>query len=165
MITTGYPRAPAASALVAAYAAFALGLAYAGVSIYWGCGGTGLLASVGGVFQRAGQHGGVGAIALVWLIALLKLLAAAIGLLAVSRGPRLDRLRHRQVRALAWAAALIFVVYGGVLSVIGWLLQLGVIAAGAHADHYALRWHAFVWDPWFLAWGLLLMIALTRSRP
>lgn len=165
MITAGYTaRLPARSALIAAYGAFVLGLAYAAVSAYWGVGGTGLLRSVGGVFQRAGEHGGVGAIALVWLITLLKLIAAALGPAAVGH-PALDRRRHRQIRVLAWAATLIFVVYGGVLSIAGWLVQLGVISAGSHADHYALRWHAYVWDPWFLLWGLLLAAALTRTRP
>lgn len=42
-----------------ALAALAIGLAYALVSAYWGLGGTWLLDTVGGVFERAGRSGGV----------------------------------------------------------------------------------------------------------
>jgi hypothetical protein len=147
------------SAVAEASAAFVLGV------LYWACGGTALLKSVGGVFQRAGEHGSVGLAILVWFTAGLKLLAAILGVVAVSGRPALTIPQQRQVRLLAWVAALILSVYGGVLSVTGWLVQTGVISAGAHADHEALRWHAYVWDPWFLVWGLLLAASLAGTRP
>jgi hypothetical protein len=34
----------------------------------------------------------------------------------------------------------------------------------ASADHRALAWRAYLWDPWFLVWGLLVTAALLRSR-
>src|SRR5664280_389388 len=40
------------------------------------------------------------------------------------------------------------------------LLQADVIYATRDADHRALAWHAYLWDPWFLGWGLLLTAAL-----
>jgi hypothetical protein len=135
---------------------------YAGISAYWGLGGAALLGTVGGAFQRAGEQGGAGVEAVVWLTVLLKLLAAGLGPVAVSE--RLGTRRRRHVRAAAWVAAVILTLYGGVLSIAGWLVQLGVIAAAAHADHRALRWHAFLWDPWFLAWGVLLAVALSTTR-
>ncbi len=152
------------SAVAAASAAFVLGVLYAAVSVYWACGGTALLKSVGGVFQRAGEHGSVGLAILVWFTVVLKLLAATLGVVAVSGRPALAIPQQRQVRVLAWTAALILSVYGGVFSVAGWLLQVGVISPGAHADHEALRWHAYVWDPWFLVWGLLLTAGLAGTR-
>jgi hypothetical protein len=36
--------------------------------------------------------------------------------------------------------------------------------AAAGADHRALAWHAYLWDPWFLLWGVLVTAALVRSR-
>jgi hypothetical protein len=27
-------------------------------------------------------------------------------------------------------------------------------------DHRALAWHTYLWDPWFLMWGLLVAGAL-----
>ncbi|PZS36509.1 MAG: hypothetical protein DLM59_01075 [Pseudonocardiales bacterium] len=46
----------------------------------------------------------------------------------------------------------------------GLMVQFGVIAASASADHRALAWHAYLWDPWFLVWGLLVTAALLRAR-
>jgi uncharacterized protein DUF3995 len=152
-----------ASAVAAICAALLLGVLYAGVSAYWGLGGTALLDTVGGAFQRAGRTGSVGLVAVVWLTVLLKLLAAILGLVIVLGRPPLAAAQRRLVRRMAWAAAVILIVYGGVLSITGWLVQLGIVSPAANADHRALRWHAFLWDPWFLAWGLLLAIGLARS--
>ena len=54
--------------------------------------------------------------------------------------------------------------YGLVLTVAGLLVQTDVVRAAANADHRALRWHAYLWDPWFLVWGILVVVALMRSR-
>lgn len=153
---------------LAARCAALVGVLYAAVSAYWDLGGTALLSTVGGAFERAGRTGAGGVEAVVWLTVLLKLAAAGLGLAAVSPSASVGQRGHRRIRALAWAAAVILSLYGGVLSIAGWLLQLGVIAAATHADHRALRWHAFLWDPWFLVWGLLLAVALagpTRPEP
>jgi hypothetical protein len=152
-----------ALAVAAACGALVLGVLYAAVSAYWACGGTALLDTVGGAFQRAGRTGSVGLIAVVWVTVLLKLLAAIIGFVAVVGRPPLAAARRRRVRRVAWAAALILTLYGGVLSITGWLVQLGIVSTGANADHRALRWHAYLWDPWFLLWGLLLAIGLSQS--
>lgn len=50
------------------------------------------------------------------------------------------------------------------LTLVGLLVQADVIHATRDADHRALAWHAYLWDPWFLGWGLLLTAALWRSR-
>ena len=44
------------------------------------------------------------------------------------------------------------------------LVLAGVIAPAEDVDEYALRWHVFVWDLWFLLWGLALAVALARFR-
>lgn len=54
-------------------------------------------------------------------------------------------------------------VYGLVLTAGGLLVQANVVAASRHADHRALAWHAFLWDPWFLTWGVLVTIAMVAS--
>jgi Protein of unknown function (DUF3995) len=146
-----------------ARAAFVVGGLYALISAYWGTGGTWLLDTVGGAFERGGREGSAALLAVVWLTALLKLAASALGLLAVRRS--LAPSRRRLVRRLAWAAAVILTLYGGVLTLAGLLVETGVLSASADADRRALRWHAFLWDPWFLLWGLLLLGALLRSRP
>ena len=56
-------------------------------------------------------------------------------------------------------------LYGTVLTAVGVAVESGLVCHGAHADLIALRWHASLWDPWFLLWGLLLMTGLVLSRP
>ncbi len=145
-----------------AQTAFLVGLLYAAVSIYWGLGGTWLLDTIGGSLEHQGRAGAFTVVFAVWVAAVLKLIAAVLPLLAL-RGFA-NPVRTRQVRMLAWIAAAILTVYGSVQTVVGLLVQAGVIHASATADHRALAWHAYFWDPWFLIWGLLITIALRRTR-
>jgi hypothetical protein len=144
-----------------------VGLAYAGLSGYWGAGGTWLLDTVGGPLAAGGRAGSPEAMAAVWGAAGLKVIAAVLPVLAVSRAaeswPRRGR---RTLLVLAWAGALILTLYGLVLTAAGLLVQSGLIRPGAGADHRALAWHAYLWDPWFLLWGLFAAAALLRAgRP
>jgi hypothetical protein len=150
------------SGLNAACAACAVGLLYAAVSFYWGAGGTLLLDTLGGQLARLGRAHDPGVIALVWAAGLLKMLAALLPLLAILELPS----SHvRVVRRCGWVAACILTAYGLALTAVGLLVQARVIPAAAHADRRALAWHAYVWDPWFLAWGGLALTALRRSQP
>jgi hypothetical protein len=138
--------------------ALVVGLAYAAVSANWGAGGTWLLDTVGGTFERWGRSRGAGVLAVLWAVVVAKVVAAVLPLLALySLGPTSTR---RAVRRLAWADGLILTVYGSVLTAAGLAIQTGVVRAASHADHRALAWHAYLWDPWFLAWGLLVIVAL-----
>ena len=138
--------------------ACAVGVLYAALSVYWGLGGTWLVDTVGGSLARRGRAGDAAVLAAVWAAAILKLIAAALPVAAVhGRG-------GRRVWVLAWLAAGILVVYGLALSAVGWLVQAWVIRAAAHADHRALAWHAYLWDPWVLIWGLLIAAAQERAR-
>jgi hypothetical protein len=47
---------------------------------------------------------------------------------------------------------------------VGLLVQAGLIGTPGGADHRALAWHAYLWDPGFLVWGVLVTAALLRSR-
>jgi hypothetical protein len=72
---------------------------------------------------------------------------------------------NRIVWLLAWAEAAILTLYGLVWTGGGLLVETGVIHTPANADdHRALAWHAYLWDPWFLIWGLLVAAALLRGR-
>jgi hypothetical protein len=146
-----------AGGLRAAQAACAVGLLYAAVSVYWGAGGAWLVDTVGGSLARLGRQHDAAVIAAVWAAAAVKLVAAVLPLLALRDSARV-------ARALAWIAAWILTAYGAVLTLVGLLVQAGVIDTSAGADQRALAWHAYMWDPWFLVWGLLLWVALARSR-
>lgn len=143
--------------------AFAVGILYAAVSVYWGFGGTWLLDTVGGSLEHRGRAGDAAVLLAVWAAAVLKVIAAVLPLLAV-RGLA-NPGRARQVRILAWMAATILIAYGAVQTVVGLLVQANVIHASPTADRRALAWHAYLWDPWFLIWGLLIAVALWRGRP
>jgi uncharacterized protein DUF3995 len=158
------PTAFARHARIFSYAAGLLGGLYAAVSAYWGAGGTALLDTIGGTLEREGRARAVGVLAVVWITVVLKLAASGLGLLAVQRPPWLSPRRCRFVRGAAWLAAVILLLYGGVLTLVGLLVQADIVHASAHANHKALRWHAFLWDPWFFVWGLCLATALALSR-
>jgi hypothetical protein len=146
-----------------AWAALVVGLAYAGISGYWALGGTWLLSTVGRSLAAGGPGGAAAAAA--WAAAGLKVIAAVLPLLAASRAAAaMPAPRRRLLRALAWAEAVILTLYGLVWTVAGLLVQSGLVHADAGADHRALAWHAYLWDPWFLLWGLLVTAALARSR-
>lgn len=152
-------------AWILACVAAALGALYAAVSAYWGAGGTSLLDTIGGTLEREGRARSAGLLAVVWITVLLKLAAGGIGLIAISQPQWLSSRWSRVARRVAWLVAVVLALYGGILTSIGLLVQADVVHASAHADHKALRWHAFLWDPWFLVWGLLLAAALTISQP
>jgi hypothetical protein len=138
-----------------ALAALVLGLLHAAFSVFWGLGGTWLLDTVSGSLEEGARSG---ARVAVWGAALLKAIAAVLPLAAVRRPG------DRRLRALAWLEAGILIVYGGVLTAGGLLVQAGVIRAAADADEKAIAWHAYFWDPWFLLWGLLVAAAPRRGR-
>jgi hypothetical protein len=152
-------------ALVAAVIAAALGTASAAVSAYWALGGEALLDTVGGDIERWGRERSAGVVVAVWVIVALKLVGALAPLIFVGVGHFPAWTRSRRTRALGWAAAVGLTVYGGVLSVAGWLVEAGVVDAADDADEHALAWHAYFWDPWFALWGGAFVVAMWRSRP
>ncbi len=143
--------------------AFVLGAAYAALSAYWGLGGTALGATVGGAVEHQVRSGSAGGLAIIWAAAVVKLVAAVLPLAAV--GLIGSSAARRWTRSLSWIEAATLTVYGLVLTAVGLLVQANVVHASPHADHRALAWHAFLWDPWFLAWGTLITIAMVASKP
>jgi hypothetical protein len=142
----------------AALAAAALAFASAAVSLYWTLGGTGLLDTVGGEIERLARERSAAAIAVVGATAVAKLLAGALALALL----RSDR--RPLVRAAIGGGALL-ALYGGVLVVAGALVLAGAIDSSEPVDEYALRWHVFLWDMWFLVWGAALALAGRRLLP
>jgi hypothetical protein len=138
-------------ALVAA----ALAFGSAAVSVYWALGGTALLDTVGGSMEDLARRRSVGAIALVAIVVLVK---AGVGVLA------LRSLRRRGERLLAGAAGAVLTVWGGANVLVGSLVLASVITPSGTVDRHALRWHVFVWDLWFLLWGVALTMAVVMRR-
>jgi hypothetical protein len=152
--------------MLPALAGLAVGLAYAAISVYWAVGGRWLLNTVGISPSQPGQAGHLAALLAVWGAAAVKAVAAVLPLLAIGVWPRTANGGLRRLaRVLTWIEAAILTGYGLVLTASGLLVQAGVIKAAAHADRLALKWHAYLWDPWFLIWGIFVFLALWRSRP
>jgi Protein of unknown function (DUF3995) len=152
--------------MLPALAGLVAGLAYAAISVYWGAGGRWLLNTVGISLSQPGQAGHLAALLTVWGAAAVKAVAALLPLLAIGVWPRTANGGLRRLaRVLAWIEAAILTGYGLILTATGLLVQAGVIKPAAHADRLALKWHACLWDPWFLIWGIFVFLALWRSRP
>jgi len=95
---------------------------------------------------------------------LVALAAAAVkvagGLLALALVRPWGRVLPRRWLLIAsTGASALLVVYGGLNVAVASLVLSGVIHPSAEADRTALRWHAGVWDLWFLVWGILLALA------
>jgi Protein of unknown function (DUF3995) len=153
---------------VAAYGAAILAFGYAAVSLYWSAGGQGLLSTVGGYAEHAAQHGRGAAVALGLATAAIKVVA---GLLALALGRPWGRVLPRiWLLIVAGAASAVLVVYGALNVLAGVLVLTDVYHPSGPVDRTALRWHAGVWDLWFLVWGILLAVAtvsygrLSRGR-
>ena len=154
-------------AVVAAVIAAGLGAASAAMSAYWALGATALLDTVGGEIERWGRERSASVVATLWLITVAKLVAAVAPLVLVGVGARQlpAWTRAQPMRLLGWIVAIGLTVYGGVLTVVGLLVEADVINAADDADQHAIAWHAFFWDPWFALWGGAFTVAMWRSRP
>jgi hypothetical protein len=151
---------------IAACGAAIVAFGYAAVSLYWAAGGQGLLSTVGGYAEHAARHGGVAAVVLGLVTAAVKV---AGGLLALALVRPWGRVLPRVWLLIASAAASALLVVYGALNVLAGVLVLGdVIHPSGRVDRTALRWHAGVWDLWFLVWGILLAVAAIsywRAQP
>lgn len=145
----------------AGWAAFALGAGHAAVSIFWALGGTAGLDLLGGSLEDLSRERSAVTVTTLLLVAVVKLAAAVLGP-ALLRPP--GSTAERAVRTLAWMTGGVLTAYGGLLALGGVLVETGVVEAAADADRTALRGHLYLWDPWFLVWGALLLVAVRGTR-
>jgi hypothetical protein len=145
--------------LAAAAAALVVGLAYVAFSAYWALGGTWLLATVGSSLVTADQSATV--VMAVWAAVVLKSIGALLPFYLRHSAP--PSKWHGRLRLLAWAEGAVLTLYGFVFTSTDLLVQAGVIHPGRAADRRALVWHTYLWDPWFLVWGVLVVLALALT--
>ena len=123
--------------------------------------------TIGGDIERWGRERQASVVVALWGIVALKAVVAFAAPVIIFRPRFLPPWTAGRVpRILGWIAAIILVIYGGLLTGVGLLVQSGLVEASSDADQRALAWHTYVWDPWFLLWGLafVLSLALTRTR-
>jgi hypothetical protein len=68
-------------------------------------------------------------------------------------------------RGMSWAGGVVLFVYGGVNTVVALAVLSGIVRPAGGYDAAAMKGHAYLWDPLFLAWGAALTLSLWLSRP
>lgn len=137
------------------YAAAGCAFLFAAVSFYWAAGGTLGLATVGQEAVELSRSGNVAVIAAPWFVGVVKVAGGLLALALVQPWGR--RAFPRRLLLLAgWAGTAALVLYGAANISALLLVQVGVIQAPAEMDWQGFYGHLYLWDPWFLVWGLLL---------
>ena len=147
---------------ILAYAAAVLAFASAAVSLIWVLGGTLLLDTVGGTFEDLARDRSAGAVALGIVVVVVKVAAGLLALALVRPWGR--RVGRRPLLVASAVGSVVLILYGGVLVLVGGLVLGNLVTPSAPVDEHALRWHVFVWDLWFLVWGIALGLTAWRYR-
>ncbi|MBB5803715.1 hypothetical protein F4560_003483 [Saccharothrix ecbatanensis] len=126
-------------------------------SFYWGFGGTFLLDTVGSEAVRLVEEGNVGIYVAVWFAGFVKVAGGVLALALVQPwGRRL--FRHWMLLIAGWGAAVALVLYGGVQIGIQLMVLGGILVPPGGMDWRGFYGHLYVWDPWFIVWGLFMGI-------
>ncbi len=142
----------------AGYAAAACAFLFAGVSFYWGLGGAYGLDTVNAEAVALSESGNVWAFTAVWVTGLLKVAGGVLALALVQPWGR-RRFRRGMLLTAGWGGSVLLMLYGGGQIALQLLLLSGAIATPPDMDWRAFYGHLYIWDPWFLLWGVLLAMA------
>lgn len=140
-----------------AYAAAAVAFVFALVSLYWAAGGMAGMGTLGGEIEKLGRARDSELVAATWAATVLKLLGALLALALVRPWGR--RLPRRLLLVTAWVGAVVLTLYGAAQTAAVVLINFGVVDDTQGMSERALRWRMLLWEPWFLAWGVLLGLA------
>lgn len=156
--TADVKRNPSGPARYVGFAACAWALAFAILSFYWAAGGTGGGATIGPAMERLGLARDPGFVAILWATGALKVVVGALALALTQPWGR--RLPRWALLFAAWSAVLIMAVYEGAASLVQHALMVaGIVGTPAGLGSAAARWHLFLWDPWWLLGGVLVLLA------
>ncbi len=147
----------------AGYGAGLWSLSFAGLSFHWAAGGLLGQGTFGPAVEGPALAREPAFVALLWTTAVLKLIAAPLGLALATGRPRRT---PRWVLLLAgWGTAALLSLYGVANLAQHLLIVAGVVDLPAGLGS-ALPWHLFLWDPVWLSGGALFTfaaISFTRS--
>jgi hypothetical protein len=139
----------------AGYATAVWAFLFALTSFYWGFGGTLLLDTVGREAVELVEAGDVGIYVAVWFAGFVKVAGGVLALALVRPwGRRL--FRHWMLLVAGWGGAVVLVLYGGVQIGIQLMVLGGILVPPGGIDWRGFYGHLYVWDPWFIVWGLLM---------
>jgi len=135
---------------VTAYAAFVWALLFALSNVYWGLGGR--LAVP--LADPEVAFGDPAFVVFNWAAVVLKV---GLGLLALATVHPWGRVFPRLAMLIVtYAAGGAMLVYGGLGFVLDVLRLLGFLAVPS-SGLTSLRWHVFLWDPWWMLGGVLFL--------
>lgn len=134
-----------------------VGVIHGAFSLYWAFGGTWLLETIA---VDASSLEGLG-----WLVVLIGLAKIAFALIPLTGDIRTITFGNLRTygRSIGYLGMIALIVYGGV-NTVGANLVLGGIIPRDDYDLPSMIGHAWLWDPLFLLWGVLLLIGLLRTR-
>ena len=114
------------------------------ITLYWTLGGTIGLRTVGGGIEKLAKERSSAGLALGVATVALKLFASGMHYWLSRRAGRL-------ILLLNAGAALLLMLWGGLNVFVGSLVLMGIIGETPVGDNlYALKWHVFFWDAYFL---------------
>ena len=108
--------------------------------------------------QRLARDRSSAAFALAAVVVVIKSGAGILALLLLGPAWR----GWRMIVALDILAAAVLCLWGGANVLVGALVLSGAIKR-VDVNRHALRWHVFVWDAWFLVWGVALAVAVVGA--
>ena len=138
-----------------AYAACGWSLLFALMSFYWALGGELGVKTLGSGIQSLADDPGF--VAVVWLTGVAKVVGGLFALTLVY--PWARWLSPRWKLILAWVGGAGLALYGGVQLIIEGMVLGGAMKVSGPVDWEGLRWHVWLWDPWWLLGGVLFLLA------
>lgn len=154
-------RRPESSNCVA-YAAALWAAVFGGLSLYWAIGGTALAGAVSPDAKEMVEDRVPWFMALLWIVALLKL---GIGVLALALvRPWGESVPRWMLLLSASGVGAFMFLYGAVQLALSVPVLTGAVDAPGAPEPDVLRWHVFVWQPYWLLGGILLLTAASIYR-
>ena len=138
-----------------AYAACAWALLFALASFYWALGGEFGVNTLGSGIQAMRHDPGF--LAVVWLTGIAKAFGGLFALTLVR--PWVRWLPPIWKLALAWIGGIGLALYGSIPLTLEGLVLSGVVHVSGPVDWEGVRWHFWLWDPWWLLGGILFLLA------
>lgn len=134
----------------------AAGMVHGLFSLYWAVGGNWLISTLGDqlVAVFAGRRW------LLFPVGVIKVGFAVLPLVLHVRGWPARRFS----RLVSWLGAIVLMLWGGVNTVTGNLVLIGLVRPAGGYDRPGMVGHAWLWDPLFMIWGAALTIGLLSTR-